>query len=73
MKSAGKLASDDSFQAPVSVGGDPGISNGVKDDWAAIIGQNKIIPLYDTVGDNGNNTQYHIVGLVGVRIVAADR
>lgn len=72
MKQAGKLAADNSFQAPVSLGGDTGISNGVKDDWNAIIGQNKIIPLYDTLSGNGNNAQYHIVGLAGVRIVAAD-
>jgi hypothetical protein len=72
MDSNGKLQSDGSLQAPVSLGGDTGISNGVKDDWAAIIGQNKIIPLYDTVGGTGNNTVYHIVGFAGVRIIAAD-
>jgi hypothetical protein len=72
MNSAGKLAADGTLQAPVNLGGDPGISNGVKDDWAAIVGQNKIIPLYDTLSGNGNNASYHIVGFAGVRIVAAD-
>ncbi len=72
LDNAGKLASDNSLQAPVNLGGDTGISNGTKDDWAAIIGQNKIIPLYDTVSGNGNNAAYHIVGFAGVRIVAAD-
>lgn len=68
----GKLAADGSLQAPVALGGDPGISNGTKDDWAAVIGQNKIIPLYETVSGNGNNTSYRIVAFAGVRIVAAD-
>ena len=72
MKTAGKLAADGSLQSPVAMTGDTGISNGTKDDWAAIVGQNKIIPLYDTVGGNGNNASYHIVGFAGVRIVAVD-
>jgi hypothetical protein len=72
LQSGGKLAADGSLQGPVSLGGDTGISNGTKDDWAAIIGLNRIIPLYDTVSGNGNNTSYHIVGFAGVRIVAAD-
>ena len=66
MQNANKLASDGSLQSPVSLGGDTGISNGTKDDWAAIIGKNKIIPLYDTVGGTGNNAVYHVVGFAGV-------
>jgi Flp pilus assembly protein TadG len=72
LQSGKKLASDGSLQAPVTLGGDTGISNGTKDDWAAIIGQNKIIPLYSTVSGNGNNAAYNIVGFAGVRIVAVD-
>jgi hypothetical protein len=72
LQNGNKLASDGSLQAPVGLGGDTGISNGTKDDWAAIIGQNKIIPLYDTLSGNGNNASYHIVGFAGVRIVAVD-
>lgn len=68
----GKLAADGSLQAPVSLGGDPGISNGTKSAWDQVIGMNKIIPLYSTVAGNGNNTVYTIVGFAGVRIVAAD-
>jgi hypothetical protein len=69
---AGKLASDGSLQAPVGMGGDTGISNGTKSAWDAIVGKNKIIPLYDTVGGTGNNAVYHVVGFAGVRVVAAD-
>ena len=72
LKNEGKLAADNSLQAPVDLGGDTGISNGTKDDWAAIIGKNRIIPLYDTVSGNGNNASFHIIGFAGVRIVAAD-
>jgi hypothetical protein len=72
MKSGGKLAADGTLQAPVTVGGDTGISNGTKSTWASIIGLNKIIPLYDTVSGNGNTASYHLVGFAGVRIVAAD-
>lgn len=68
----GKLAKDGSLQAPVTLTGDPGISNGTKDDWDAVIGQNKIIPLYETVNGNGNNADYRIVAFAGVRVVAAD-
>jgi hypothetical protein len=72
MQNGGKLASDGSLQAPVTLGGDTGISNGVKDDWDAIIGLNRIIPLYDTLSGTGNNASYHIVGFAGVRVIAAD-
>jgi hypothetical protein len=72
MKTAGKLAADGSLQSPVTMTGDTGISNGTKDDWEAIVGQNKIIPLYDTLTGNGNNASYHIVGFAGVRVVAVD-
>jgi hypothetical protein len=49
--------------------GDPGISAGVKDDLASIIGQPLILPIFDQVTGNGNNATYRIVGFVGVRIL----
>ncbi|MEZ6073928.1 MAG: hypothetical protein R3C10_27515 [Pirellulales bacterium] len=52
-----------------SLNGDTGISAGIKDDLAAIIGEPRTIPLYDTVTGNGNNTYYHIVGFAGVRVL----
>jgi len=52
------------------LGGDPGISAGVKDDLASIIGQTRIVPLFDQVTGNGNNAVYRIVGFAGVRILS---
>ena len=50
--------------------GDTGISAGVKDELAAIIGQTRIIPIFRSVTGNGNNAEYKIVKFVGVRILA---
>lgn len=48
---------------------DTGISAGVKDDLAAIIGKPRIIPLFSKVTGNGNNATYEIVQFVGIRIL----
>jgi Putative Tad-like Flp pilus-assembly len=49
--------------------GDTGISAGVKDELASIIGQPRIIPIFSSVSGNGNNANYTIVKWQGVRIV----
>lgn len=49
--------------------GDTGISAGVKDELASIIGQRRIIPIFSSVSGNGNNATYTIVKFVGVRIL----
>ena len=49
--------------------GDTGISAGVKDELASIIGEPKIIPIFREVNGNGNNAMYTIVDFVGVRIL----
>jgi len=49
--------------------GDTGISAGVKDDLAAIVGQRRCIPLFSQVSGNGNNAEYTITGFAGVRIM----
>jgi hypothetical protein len=49
--------------------GDTGISAGVKDDLASIIGETRVIPLFESVAGNGNNAQYTIVRWVGVRVL----
>lgn len=49
--------------------GDTGISAGVKDELAAIIGENRIIPIFRTVTNPGNNADYEIVNWVGVKIM----
>jgi hypothetical protein len=48
--------------------GDTGVSAGVKDELASIIGQPRVIPLYSSVTGNGNNARYTIVGFAGCTI-----
>ena len=54
--------------------GDTGISAGFKDELAAIRGQTRLIPIYNTTSDEhptrqGNNTRYPIKMFVGVTIL----
>ena len=53
----------------MTLNGDTGISAGVKDELASIIGQTRIIPIFSTVTGNGNNANYRIVRWAGVRIL----
>jgi len=53
----------------MTLNGDTGISAGVKDELASIIGQPRIIPIFSTVSGNGNNANYTIVKWVGIRIL----
>lgn len=53
----------------LKLNGDTGISAGVKDELASIIGQPRVLPLYATVSGNGNNANFIIVRFVGVTIV----
>ena len=54
---------------PMIINGDTGISAGIKDDLAAIMGKPRAMPLFTSVSGPGNNAMYTIVKLVGVRIV----
>ena len=49
--------------------GDTGISAGVKDELASIIGEPKVLPVFRDVTGNGNNATYTIEDFVGVRIL----
>jgi Flp pilus assembly protein TadG len=49
--------------------GDTGISAGVKDELASIIGKARLIPIFRSVVGPGNNADYTIVKFVGVRIL----
>lgn len=49
--------------------GDTGISAGVKDELAAIKGQPRVIPVFESVTGNGNNAMYTIVKWQGIRIM----
>jgi hypothetical protein len=53
-----------------SYSGDPGISAGMKDGLAAILGQPRTVMLYDTVTGTGATTEYNVVGFAGVRIMS---
>jgi hypothetical protein len=69
-KMGGKLQFNDS--GTLTLNGDTGISAGVKDELGSIIGQPRIIPLFNKVVGPGNNAQYTIVKFVGVRILDVD-
>lgn len=56
-------------QGTLSLNGDTGISAGVKDELASIIGQPRIIPIFQSVTGPGNNAQYTIVEFAAVRIM----
>ena len=53
----------------LELNGDTGISAGVKDELASIIGKPRMIPLFRSVRGPGNNAIYTIVRFVGVRIM----
>ena len=53
----------------MTLNGDTGISAGVKDELASIIGQTRVIPIFASVSGNGNNAVYTIVKWAGVRIL----
>jgi hypothetical protein len=63
----GKIEFDASGK--ISLNGDTGVSAGVKDELASIMGQPRVIPIFSTVSGNGNNAQYTIVKWQGIRIV----
>jgi hypothetical protein len=63
----GKLEFDSTGKLPLN--GDTGISAGVKDELASIMGQPRIIPIFSTVTGNGNNANYTIVKFQGIRIM----
>lgn len=53
----------------LTLNGDTGLSAGIKDDLAAIIGQPRAIPVFRSVSGPGNNAMYQICKFVGVRIM----
>ena len=59
-----------SYANPLMLNGDTGISAGMKDELASIIGQPRAIPIFTNVSGNGNNAMYTIVKFVGIKIVS---
>jgi Flp pilus assembly protein TadG len=66
----GELALDTGGELILS--GNPGISAGIKDDLASIIGEPRIIPIHRSVTGSGSNAEFVIVKFVGVRIMEAE-
>jgi hypothetical protein len=54
----------------LTLNGDTGISAGVKDEFAGIIGQTRILPIFSKVCGNGNNATYTITKWANVRVLA---
>lgn len=53
----------------LDLNGDTGISAGIKDELASLIGKTRIIPIYNAASGNGNNAMFTIVRFEGVRIL----
>ena len=49
--------------------GDTGISAGIKDELASLIGKKRIVPIFTEVSGQGNNSSFTIVKFEGVRIL----
>lgn len=49
--------------------GDTGISAGVMDELVSILGKPRIIPIFRSVNNPGNNATYTIVKFCGIRVV----
>lgn len=63
----GKLEFDN--YGELVLGGDPGISAGIKDELEAITGMPRIIPIYRRLAGGGDNAAFTIVKFVGIRIM----
>jgi Flp pilus assembly protein TadG len=69
-----------STSSPATWSGGPGLKSNLRSDFAGIMGQSRLVPVfqpvslspYQAAGGNGNNTTYSIVGFVGVTISQAD-
>ncbi len=67
-----KLGPDGALYVPFDALGDPGLSTTVKSSFDAIVGQTRIIPLYDTSLLTGNGTDFHIISYAGIAITSVD-
>lgn len=53
----------------LALNGDTGLSAGIKDELATIIGQPRAIPVFRSVSGPGNNATFQICKFVGIRIL----
>jgi Flp pilus assembly protein TadG len=64
----GQLALDSNSE--LSINGDTGVSASIGKELSDIIGQPRIIPIYKSVINPGNNATYTICQFVGIRVMA---
>lgn len=57
--------------SPATLSGNTGLTSSNVVDFAAVIGQPRIVPLYASYNGNGANATYSIVGFAGVTVVCA--
>ena len=69
---ATEWSSENVLSLPHTFSANPGISAGIKDDLASIIGKPVAIPVYDSSGGTGNNAWYQVTAFLPGRIVAVD-
>ena len=63
------------FQAtpanPAILKGGPGLKSSLVPDFASIVGQQRIMPIFSSYSGQGSNTYYTVVGFMGVQVVSA--
>jgi hypothetical protein len=67
------IALDPTLTPPsITFRGNPGLSAGIKDNLASIIGKPVVIPIYDQSSAQGANTWFRVVDFATVRIMAVE-
>jgi len=56
----------------LSINADTGISAAMKDELQSIVGQTRIISIFNNISRSGNRAQYTIVGFAGIRVMHVD-
>ena len=55
---------------PLTLYGTTGLKASMQHALEDVVGQNRVMPIYNPVEGNGANAQFNIIGFVGVRIVS---
>jgi hypothetical protein len=59
-------------QGQMALGGQPGVNATLHSELSAIVGETRIVPLFDQLTESGSNASYTIVRFGGVRIMYID-
>ncbi|MBI3839439.1 MAG: hypothetical protein HY288_16085 [Planctomycetia bacterium] len=57
--------------SPATLDGGPGLKSTLETNLAGIVGQPRAVPLFSQYSEQGSNSQYKIVGFVGITVVSA--